>query len=122
MLSNYKLVNDKFKTLSLDINQQSESIESTINKFNILEKAINKVNSEVQNIGQEVTGLKQKQETVDSSILSLSAVSQESAASVEEVQASIEELNSMISSVSEHAIRMNNSSKELDKRVDQFRL
>jgi methyl-accepting chemotaxis protein len=122
MLKNYGLVNKRFETLSSDINQQSQSIENTIYNFGVLEKAINTVNDEVHDISESINGLKHKQEAVDNSILSLSAVSQESAASVEEVQASMEELNVLISTVSEHATKMSDSSKELNDRVGVFKL
>jgi methyl-accepting chemotaxis protein len=54
-------------------------------------------------------------------VLSLSAVSQESAASVEEIQASLEELSTVISTVDSSAASLKEINEKLSQQINIFK-
>lgn len=120
LVNNYQLIVRKMDETTDNINNQNAKLTETKNNFVTLENGINETNSEITQISQMVDELDKEREKINEAILNLSAVSQENAASTEEIMASIEELNSIVALVDNKASGLTELSAELAAKVNVF--
>lgn len=120
LVSNYQLIVQKMDETTDNINNQNAKLMETKNNFVTLENGIDDTNSQITLISQMVDELDKEREKINEAVLNLSAVSQENAASTEEIMASIEELNSIVALVDNKASGLTELSGELAGKVSVF--
>ena len=103
-----------------NINHQNDKLIETKNNFVTLENGIDDTSSQITHINQMVGELDKEREKINEVVLNLSAVSQENAASTQEIMASIEELNSIVTIVDNKASGLTELSNELADKVSVF--
>lgn len=101
---------------------QEEKLHETTNQFVKLEEGINTTKKESAAIHTESTVCNDAKQVIVDAVASLSAISEENAASTEETMASMEELNANISLVSDEAKTVNSLSQNLEEKIQVFRL
>lgn len=120
LVSNYELIIKKMDETTDNINDQNAKLIETKNNFVILENGINDTNKQIALINNMIVELNKERDNISEVILNLSAVSQENAASTEEIMASVEELNSIVSIVDNKASGLTELSNELANKVGIF--
>lgn len=97
------------------ITKEQEDIQETKNKFNVLNAEIGKSITEIDDISDKVTKLNAAKTVITGSVEDLSAVSEQNAASNEEVNASITGITEAISSIADSSL---NTDKSVDTLLD----
>lgn len=120
LVSNYQQIVNKMDSTTNNINHQNEKLIETKNNFVTLENGIDDTSSQITHINQMVGELDKEREKINEVVLNLSAVSQENAASTQEIMASIEELNSIVTLVDSKASGLTELSNELADKVSVF--
>lgn len=120
LVSNYQLIIKKMDETTENINDQNAKLIETKNNFVTLENGIDDTNRQITLINEMVEDLNKEREAINEVVLNLSAVSQENAASTEEIMASIEELNSIVTLVDSKAGGLTELSNELAAKVGVF--
>ena len=103
------------------IGKQRETIHRTIEQVDMLIEDINKSVAITKEIVKNVDRSEKASCSISETITSLSAISQENAASSEETQASMLELSKTMEILSQKASNLNNIAKELDEEMAFFR-
>jgi methyl-accepting chemotaxis protein len=120
LVNNYQLIVQKVNQTTENINVQNDKLIETKSNFVTLEDGINDTSGQIVEISKLVDEVDQEREKINAAVLNLSAVSQENAASTEEIMASIEELNSIVALVLDKASGLTGLSKELADEVSVF--
>ena len=120
LVNNYQLIIKKMDQTTENINDQNDKLIETKTNFVTLENGINDTNRQITLINEMVEDLNKEREAISEVVLNLSAVSQENAASTEEIMASIEELNSIVTIVDNKASGLTELSNELAAKVGIF--
>ena len=103
------------------ITKQQEYIRETQDKFEVLNHQIIQSEEEIDSISTKVVSLNQAKNVITESVGDLSAISQENAASNEEVSASISGIADAIGDIADSSQVTNESSDMLDQTVNYFR-
>lgn len=122
LLSNYQLIIKKMDQTTENIHDQNEKLIETKNNFVTLENGIDHTNEQIKVINTMVDRLNQERDAISDVILNLSAVSEENAASTQEMMASIEELNSVVGVVDNKAGGLTELSAKLADQVGIFNI
>lgn len=101
---------------------QQDKIRQTSEHFDALEDGIGKSDDEMSQIRRSTTACENARKSVDEIIMSLSAISEENAASAEETTASMAELNETISNLVKTSQELNNLASELDSNLKFFQI
>jgi len=110
-------------TRSKEMNdEQHQAVQLTGEVFQKIAARMNDLISSINVVTENMNEMNQQKDFVMESIQSISAISQQSAASVEEVSASTNEQIKAFETVAESAEALNESSKELQKMVQQFKI
>ena len=120
LVNNYQLIIKKMDQTTENINDQNDKLIETKTNFVTLENGINDTNRQITLINEMVEDMNKEREAISEVVLNLSAVSQENAASTEEIMASIEELNSIVTIVDNKASGLTELSNELAAKVGIF--
>lgn len=120
LVSNYQMIVNKMNSTTNNVNDQNEKLIETKNNFTTLEKGIDDTSSQITQINKMVGELDKERDKINEVVLNLSAVSQENAASTQEIMASIEELNSIVTIVDNKASGLTELSNELADKVSVF--
>ena len=99
---------------------QTKSVEDTIKVFDQIEAAVGNMGLKLQNIQEEVDGITDAKNTTLSAIESISAVSEETAASSEEVDNAASRQVDSVYQLNEAIVKLTAQSKELDEALSQF--
>jgi len=102
---------NKEANLSMDLSQKS---------FNIIEKSIINMISQIDTLGSNINNVDKKKDMVLQSIEGMSAVSEESAASTQEISASMEEQTSAMEEIANTAENFEKIVVKLDEIVKKF--
>lgn len=120
LVENYELIIKKMEQTTTNIKDQNEKLNETKNNFVVLGDGIDDTNKQIVTINEMVVELDRERDKINEVVLNLSAVSEENAASTEEIMASVEELNSIVNIVDSKASGLTDLSKELAKKVSIF--
>ena len=104
---------------SLILSEQ-ENVSTTQQKYEALSTDIDQSVNEIKSIAEKTDHLTNYKEKVIENVQDLSAISQENAASNEEVNANISEIISEVRTVNENCERMNRMARELEESVSYF--
>lgn len=100
---------------------EQENVSKTQLKYEELSKDIGDSVNEIKAISDKTEYLTEYKEKVVDHVQSLSAISEENAASNQEVNANVSEIMSDVQTVSENCEKMNHLAKNLDSAVQYFR-
>lgn len=104
---------------SLILSEQ-ENVSTTQQKYEALSTDIDQSVNEIKSIAEKTDHLTNYKEKVIENVQDLSAISQENAASNEEVNANISEIISEVRAVNENCEKMNRMAMDLDESVAYF--
>ena len=102
------------------IMQEQESVLDTQKKYEELSNNINSSVEEIKSIAEKTDILTNYKENVIEDVQSLSAISEENAASNQEVSANVTEIISEVQMVNEHCEKMNDMAGKLEESVAYF--
>lgn len=102
------------------IMQEQESVLDTQKKYEELSNNINSSVEEIKSIAEKTDILTNYKENVIEDVQSLSAISEENAASNQEVSANVTEIISEVQTVNEHCEKMNDMAGKLEESVAYF--
>ena len=105
-----------------EVGKQSQKMEDTQEVFAKLKANIEHVVTAVDQISREVVVVDEGKDKVLGNLESLSAISEENAASSEETTASMAQLNSTIMKLAEEARDLNKMAEQLEGDLKFFRL
>ncbi len=103
------------------IEQEKNTLEITRDRFGILEGEIDLSVSEIATVSDATRKLNQAKDTIINAVADLSAISQETAATNQEVTASITTIAENVNKVSTDSDRMNELSDDLKESVAYFK-
>lgn len=122
LIENYKLIIDKMGNTTANIGEQNDKLRETESDFETLNSGIAETTTQIKEINDIVSDINNQREVINEAVLNLSAISEENAASSQEVMASVEELNSIVSIVDDKASELEKMNKELNELVAVFRI
>ena len=99
---------------------EQENVSTTQQKYEALSTDIDQSVNEIKSIAEKTDHLTNYKEKVIENVQDLSAISQENAASNEEVNANISEIISEVRAVNENCEKMNRMAMDLDESVAYF--
>ena len=99
---------------------EQNSVLDTQKKYEELSDSITRSVDEIKAIAEKTDNLTDSKEKVIENVQSLSAISQENAASNQEVSANVTEIISEVQMVNEHCEKMNNMADKLEQSVAYF--
>ena len=121
-----KLSRDSANTMSVmdtvrkDVEEQQQVMEVTLKCFETVTEGIGIVNDHAGQINVDAQGCDRSREKVVDIIQSLSALSEENAASTEETSASMQELNGTVSMLADAAGRLQGLASEVKEDIRYF--
>lgn len=104
------------------LKSQNEAVVETINVFNRITSSMKKLVDKVTQIMDRVNEMHQDKEEAIISIQNISAVSQQTAASVQEVTASTEEQTSSIEELTAYAEELKDAASHLSDAISKFKI
>ena len=122
LIDNYKLIIEKMESTTFNINEQNSKLQETEADFEILNNGITETTAQIREINNIVSDISNQREVINETVLNLSAISEENAASSQEVMASVEELNSIVALVDDKASELESMNKELNDMVRVFKI
>ena len=100
--------------------EEQESVLNTQQKYEELSNSINQSVEEIKAIAEKTDNLTNSKEKVIEDVQSLSAISEENAASNQEVSANVTEIIAEVQMVNEHCEKMNEMAGKLEESVAYF--
>ena len=104
------------------LNNQSTLIEDSIKSFALIFNAINTILPRVDNIKKSIDDINVEKDIIVSKTLDISGVSEENAASAEEISASIQQINISFGDVATSAQTLSDLTNSMMNEVDKFKL
>lgn len=106
-----------------NINKEANlSMELSQKSFNIIEKAIANMITQIDTLGSNISNVDKNKDRVLQSIEGISAISEQSAASTQEISASMEQQTSAMEEISNTAENLERIVAKLDEIVQKFKL
>ena len=121
LLSNFNKIIESLSIVESSMNTQHNYLKDTLTTFDDLGNDITNAIEGIHGIESSSENLKEQREKVIDTISSLSALSQENAATAEETSASVQLLSTAIVSLSEQTECINTSAKTLLDSVKRFK-
>jgi len=110
-------------TKGVSINKEANSsMELSQKSFNIIEKAIANMITQIGTLGANISNVDKNKDRVLQSIEGMSAISEQSAASTEEISASMQQQSSAMEEISNTAENLEKIVAKLDEIVQRFKL
>lgn len=122
LIENYKLIIDKMENTASNIGEQNNKLQETEADFKVLNDGITETTVQIREISNIVSDISNQRDVINEAVLNLSAISEENAASSQEVMASVEELNSIVSIIDDKASELEKMNKELNELVTVFKI
>ncbi len=104
------------------INDQKSKLDDTRSQFEVVRNGVDESGSSIESIYDKIMILDSQRKTLLDTIESLSAISEENAASTEETTASATELNETIGMIAEKASELRSMSNSLEQSIKIFKL
>lgn len=116
------IVTNTLQTGYEEVAQGKNEIETTSEKFNEINCAVNKMVENIQSISSSLASIAANNEEMNSAIEEIAAVSEESAAGVEETTASTEQTSASLEEVSENLNELSQLAIDLNDLIRHFKL
>jgi methyl-accepting chemotaxis protein len=107
--------------ISTELGSQSVIIETTIESFKVIVKAVENVVPKIQGINNSATGINKEKDIIMERIEAASSVAEEVSASSEEIAAASEEMNTSTNEVTLAAEELGDMTKEMMSQVNRFK-
>ena len=104
------------------VNKEGTVLSMVSNSFDVVNEKVVQSAEAIEEITQKSEKLDEAKGHVLDEISTLSAISQEDAASCEETNASMEEFTANMDTINQHAIETQDTSKQLKESVSYFRV
>lgn len=121
LVDNYSQIVQKMENTTENVKTQDMMLKETQTDFTSLQTGIMETSDRINGIASYVQDINSRRQMISEAVLNLSAVSQQNAASSEEVMASVEELNSIMTIVDSKAAELNKMNSELSEYVSVFK-
>ena len=105
-----------------EVEQGTNEIETTSEKFNGINKAVTDMVTNVQSISSSLTSIVANTQQMNSTIEDIAAISEESAAGVEQTSASTQQTSAAMEEVSESSNELANLATKLNDLIRHFKL
>ena len=122
ILSNTKISVDNIVDVNARVNEQHDSLKSTLLTFTDLQNEIKVVNDAVQQLLVSVNQLEEQKITIGNSAEQLAAISQENAAASEEVTASISTVSESVNTCKDKVAELATASEVLSSQIARFKI
>lgn len=120
LVSESKMSVDTIEKLNDAFNDQNTQLNNTKNNMDGVVENVNNVDSSTKTISDKVHMLNSLKKSFADIITELSAISQQNAASTEETNASMEELNATFAIINEAAAELKNLAASLNSKINYF--
>jgi methyl-accepting chemotaxis protein len=104
------------------LTNQSELIEDSIKSFTLIFNAIETILPRVENVNKSIKNINLEKELIISKTLDVSGISEENAASAEEISASVQQLNISFNEVATSAQTLSSLTNSMIDEVNKFKL
>lgn len=121
LVDNYSQIIQKMENTTENVKTQDMMLKETQTDFTSLQTGIMETSDRINGITSYVQDINSRRQMISKAVLNLSAVSQQNAASSEEVMASVEELNSIMTIVDSKAAELNKMNSELSEYISVFK-
>lgn len=102
--------------------QQNEALTDVNESFEMIFKAVENISGQIEVVTIELGELDNSKNELLNSVTNISAISEETAASTEQVEQSMDEQTKAVEQVAISAERLNELSSELNSKIDVFRV
>lgn len=109
-------------SVKIAIKDQKSKLDDTRKQFEVVRDGVEESSHSINSIYEKIMILDKHRDTLVEAIGSLSAISEENAASTEETTASTEQLNETVEEVAENASELRSMSESLKQSIEIFKL
>ncbi|PAB58162.1 hypothetical protein CCE28_16950 [Anaeromicrobium sediminis] len=109
------------KQMAIIVNEQTESVKKTENKFEGIAEAIEKTKNSIDEINESSKIMENKKDNIISIIENLSAISEENAAGTEEASASVEEQTASMEQIANASEELSKLAEDMNQSVAKFK-
>ncbi|WP_427338064.1 methyl-accepting chemotaxis protein [Caloranaerobacter sp. DY30410] len=102
--------------------EQSQNVFEVNKAFELISESIEKITGKIENLYEFVNGINKDKDLIVDSISSISAVSEQTAASSEQVSASMQQQASAIEEVAKAADKLNELAMNLEEEMNKFKV
>ncbi|MDF2596116.1 MAG: methyl-accepting chemotaxis sensory transducer with Cache sensor [Clostridia bacterium] len=110
------------QAVSQEFSNQSTVIDTTLDSFNAIVKAVNETTSQIKNINTSAENIHSQKNDVLDQVEHIASISEETSATSEEIAASSQELHSASEEVAASAINLGVLTKEMMEEVNKFKV
>jgi len=104
------------------VNQQAKALEETVSVFGMIQGCVGNLVEGIRLVTEKLEASMTEKENVENSLQNISSVSEEVAASTQEVTATLGEQVSVIQTLKEKVELLKADALELDKSIDRFKI
>lgn len=104
------------------VNQQAKALEETVNVFGMIQGCVGELVEGIRIVTEKLEASMTEKENVENSLQNISSVSEEVAASTQEVTATLGEQVSVIQTLKEEVEMLRADALELDQSIDRFKI
>ncbi|RKD27927.1 Methyl-accepting chemotaxis protein [Caminicella sporogenes DSM 14501] len=112
---------DIMEKIEVIIEEQDYAVKETENDFNSISTAINKMIAQIQEIDNKIIEMDKSKNSIIDSIQNISAVSEETAASTQEIASFAKSQHDSIEEITTSSVNLNELAKELKQLVSKFK-
>ncbi len=110
------------KEVKIRSKEQSQNVFEVNKAFGLISESIEKIAGKIENLYEFVNDINKDKDLIVDSISSISAVSEQTAASSEQVSASMQQQVSAIEEVAKAADKLNGLAMDLEEEVNRFKV
>ena len=110
------------KAVSEEINEQKSNIQKAIESFENIKDSVDEIKPKIDKAYEESQRIIEKKDDILVNINLVSEISENSAATAQEIAASAEEMSASVEEVTSSAITLNSMTEEMKERVEFFKM
>ena len=110
------------KAVSEEINEQKSNIQKAIQSFENIKDSVDEIKPKIDKAYEESQRIIEKKDDILVNINLVSEISENSAATAQEIAASAEEMSASVEEVTSSAITLNSMTEEMKERVEFFKM
>ena len=104
------------------VNEQARALQETVNVFEMIQDCVGELVEGIRLITQRLEESMLEKDKVESSLQNIASVSEEVAASTQEVTATLGEQVSVVQTLKEEVELLRSDALELDKSIERFKI
>ncbi|SHE52570.1 methyl-accepting chemotaxis protein [Clostridium fallax] len=122
ILNNTKVIVEQTDGMSLELIEQKDTIESSINSFNDIAQSVENIAPRINEITVSFREINENKKSILNTIEELSSIAEEVSASAEEITASSEELNNSSGEVASNAQSLSEETDVMLEEINKFKV